>query len=98
MSSLTPDLLDAGKTPEPIFAAAYAKAKNTVDITRRTTLVEYYKTQGLDVSGFTPEIIADGARFELLRSATEKEMVKKAPIPVPSTGTGGSGGPFPWSK
>ena len=74
---------------------------NTVDIPRRTALVEYYKSQGLDVSKFTPEIVADGARFELLRSATEKEMVKKAPISVPSTGTGktsGVNGPFPWSK
>ncbi len=50
------------------------------------------------MSAFTPEVVADGAKFETLRASIEKEMVKKAPILVPSTGTGGMDGPFPWSK
>lgn len=74
-----------------MFATEYRKLWDLTDIPRRTSLVEYFKTQNLDVSGFTPEVIADGIKFEVLRAAIEKEMVKKAPIPVtPSQSQSGS--------
>lgn len=91
VSSITADLLDGSKTEEWKFWEALKKVQNIHEMADRKAYVEKYRSKGVDVSGFTDEVMNDSGKFwELIKklqgayeekqketSAKEKEAYMK---------------------
>ncbi len=90
VSILTADLLDATKTDEWKFWDAVRIIQQAGEIKARKEYLTKISSQGIDISGFTDAIIADGNAFWELAKKLQKQnpVVSDRPTTTPLVDTG----------